>query len=193
MSIFLLVISGKLISQSRSITYGGTFDKVYDRLGNEYALIDLSLSSTKPIGGGNSTNSLPSYSCSAGYFDLYYAPGSCFDGTTTAASSKRSVLCQVYTDISNFINSPLSSPTNTVRINMYCSDTPANAPSTLGTAGAFYVFPGNPANQYPGIVENQIQRAIVSGQDPYSNLTAGKPRTTTESFFSPLKAKIAPL
>src|SRR6218665_1192072 len=152
-----------------TLTQGGMFDHVFDRFGNECPLINLSLTAARP--GSNTTFSaaaVPTNTCSAGYFDLYFAPGSYFDLTPAAAS----ILCEVFQNISGFINSPLSLSTNTMnRINIYCSDNPVGTPTNaLGSASGFYINPNMPNNPNGGIADNQIQKALISGQDPFSNL-----------------------
>jgi hypothetical protein len=177
--IVLTIIAGFFLRESfaqsiftpnQNLTPSGIFDNVFDRFGNIYQLSSLQVNN--PNGrlnsSGNTINALSGYSCSAGFFDLYFAAGSCFDGTSAAHIGKRSNLCQVFSDVSAFINSPLSAPSNTVRINIYCDDT--SVPGVGGAAGAFYVMPSNPTNTFPGIIQSQITKAIISGNDPYANL-----------------------
>src|SRR5688572_4457788 len=70
-------------------TVRGIFDTVFDHLGNKYALKNLQLGApgglkgNKTTGGGGGkgyssaqVNALPSTSCAAGYFDLYFQNGS---------------------------------------------------------------------------------------------------------------------
>ncbi len=166
---FVKISSQSSLTNFQRTTPNGILDTVYDQYGKRYPLANLRLNSPIPPVSDASQNSVPTYTCfNAGYFNLYFAGGSCFDGTSTAAYNKRVILCQLFTDISNFISSPLSN--NSVRINMYCSDTPTNAPNTLGTAGAFFIFPSSPSNPNQGIVQNQIQKTLISGNDAYSNL-----------------------
>lgn len=173
LTICFLIIFSQLQSQvdpmgrPTKITIDGTFDKVGDRFGNTYNLVDLSLSKIKPFGGPATVNSLPTQSCSAGYFNLYFEPGSIF--TTNLAA--QTVLCEVFRNLSGFINSPLSLQPNVgPKINIYCADTPTSSPGAGGTASPVFIFPFNPASPYPGIVDQAIYKAILSGNDPYTQL-----------------------
>lgn len=154
-------------------TYKGLYDTVFDRYGNKFALRDLQLGNApagqntagKPPSSPAQTNSIPSMMCSAGYFDLYFATNSCFDGMSQPAVDKRNVACQLFTDISGFINTSY-----TGRINILCDNTSTAQPFALGTASSFYVFPSFPTNPNQGIIDNQIHKAIISGQDPFATL-----------------------
>lgn len=174
--ILLIFLSVGIAAQSsptfQTITQNGIFDHVFDRFGNECPLNNLSLTAARP--GSNSSYSasaIPTNTCSAGYFDLYFAAGSYFDLTPAAAA----VICQVFTDISSLISSPLSVGSNTVnRINIYCANNGASAPAgALAAASGFYLMPLNPINPNAGIVDNQIQKALISGQNPFANLPIG--------------------
>ncbi len=157
------------------LTPGGIYDHVFDNYGNEYELANLSITASRPIGGNNSVNSAPSTTCSAGYFNLYFAANSVFDGTTAAAVDKRNIVCQVFSDLTGFISSPLSPLPNTgVKINIFCSNT--SNTTTAGPAGQgspIYCFPAFPTNTNQGIADNQIFKAISTGSDPYANLPIG--------------------
>jgi hypothetical protein len=179
----LMLIAGRLVSQTQTIesggrafTQNGIFDTVADRFGNKYALKDLQLKSPYPFnkaaekkeGGkgysGGQTNALPGQMCTAGHFDLYFANGSLLASNTAA----QTVLCQIFSDISGFL---VTSLPNTVRISILCDDTPASASSqVLGTASPVNIYPNNPSNPNPGIVYNQIQKAFITGSDPFLNL-----------------------
>lgn len=161
----LILSSVKMIGQinPQNTTPNGMFDIVYDRLGVAYSLANLNMHSGKPIGGSFIVSSVPTNSCSAGYFNLYFAPLSIFSSSPQAQTA----ICQVFKDISSFLISPLS-PSAGVgpKINIYCD----NTIGLLATASSFYVFPSNPTNPNQGIVDGQIYKAIVSGTDPYLNI-----------------------
>ncbi len=157
--IFLLLISGKIISQRTSVFVA------FDRFGNEYNIEDLNINSNKSLGGIATIHAAPTVSCSAGYFIAYYPSGSFWDGNTAA----QNVLCAVLTDLSNFISSSLSTSAGVgPKIRLYCMNTPTTIPGALGSASAFHVFPNNPVNPNQGIIDNQIYKMIISGIDSYS-------------------------
>jgi hypothetical protein len=161
----------------KQFTTNGMFDTVADHYGNKYALKDLRLGSNKafkkntqplntapPPKGYNpsQTNSIPTQSCVAGKFDLYFDPSGFFNNNTTAQTA----LCDVFKDISAFI---VSSLPGTVRINILCGSTP-NTPGLLGQAAPIFVYPNSPVSANPGVVYNQIQKALIMGIDPFANL-----------------------
>jgi len=101
----LLISSFEAFSQTgqnplRWVSPNGNFDLVTDRFGNTYDLADLATISSKPIGGSNTVQSIPSVSCNTGYFDLYFAAGSYFASSAPA----RSVACEVFLTLSTLIN-----------------------------------------------------------------------------------------
>lgn len=150
---FLMMNGQRIIAQN--------LFSVYDRFGTKHNIEDLNTSSARfaTISG----------SCSSGYFTAYFVQGSIWDVNPAA----QAVLCQVLGDISNFLGSPLSTnPGIGPKIRLYCTDTPTTNPNALGAASSFYVFPGNAGNPDQGILDNQVQKMIMSGVDSYSNVPA---------------------
>lgn len=148
---------------------GNAFDYVHDRFGNSYPLQHVAIGAGRPIGGQNSVTAVPSQTCSAGYFQLYFAPGSYYDNNTAA----QTLLCQLFSDISNFINSPLTNPsinTTNYKINIYVDNEPTGA---LATASSLFLFPSSPSNPNSGIVDNLVYKAIQTGKDPYASIPMG--------------------
>lgn len=157
----LLVVALALIlfvQSNAQTSLHGKFDTLSDRFGNKFSLNQISLSNTSALG-----RPAPTLSCSSGYFEMYFAPNSLF---ATSVSS-RTLLCQLMSDISNFIISPLS--TNSTRVKIHCSDLP-NGSNANAAATSFYSFPSGPDNPNQGIIDNQAQKTILSGVDAYSNL-----------------------
>lgn len=144
-----------------TLNYG--FPTAFDRFGNQFPIYSLLVNNTKPLGGTATVQALPTYSCFAGYFDLYYAAGSIFDGSSATAVSARSVMCEVFDNISGLLASTLPP---TTRINIFCT----NHNGALAAASPFFVFPVSPSNPNPGLIDNQIYKAITSGIDPYTNV-----------------------
>lgn len=166
---FITVIFLSYYANSQ-VTPGGIFDTLYDKEGQKYALLDLAIN---PLNGSNNINSkaAPTSSCSAGYFNLYFSPTSAFV-VGPNASAYQNVICNLFTDISNFINSPLSSPTNTLKINIFCNNTGTASSGPLATASSFYMFPSSPNSSNPGISDNAIYKMINTGIDPLTNLNS---------------------
>ena len=179
----------KNISAEGAFTPNGAFDNVFDMYGNKFALKDL-------IVGGHERNtsqqrqlSATSVSCSSGYFVVTFEAGSGMEGNSTIELERRNVVCQLFTDLSNFIT-----PANpSVKVNIFVRNI-ANVPGignpassgVLGLATSFYVLPnGSTAG---GIVDNEIWKTINSGTDSYTNVasplsTQGINQTSAGSFY----------
>jgi len=132
------------------------------------------------------------FSCNSGYFELYIEDGSGFENLPASNpmaivhQERRAVLCQIFSDISNFISSPLTTTGEKVRIWVRdISTQPAAGSSTLlGRASAFYVFPQNgPQPGYGGIVDNEIWKTIHLGSDSYQNVIPSLASGGASSLF----------
>jgi len=153
-----------------NLTPEGKLETVFDNRGNQLKLNDILINSSKSL--NNRT-----ISCSTtSYFNLYFEPGCGMDDTSDPIhNARRLVICKVFEDISNFINSPLTSTGNKVNIwvrninNVY-----ANPNGILGLASGFYCLPSS--NTVGGIVDNEIWKTIHTGVDSYLNITV--PLTT---------------
>jgi hypothetical protein len=181
----LLAFNGvSQIDPNTGYTPGAIFDTVFDDRGNKYPLRAIQVNP-----GGNpdpNTLALPAASCQAGYFRLYFATGSGLDGAGSPDIDRRNVLCQVFSDLSCFIKSPLSSPcnstpNNTTFVNIYVSNSATG--SVLGNAGSMYAFPFNPADPYPGITDGMVRQTIVTGVDPYSSIAPPFVVTGANNFY----------
>lgn len=182
------------VSKAQPLSQGpyspnGIFDKVFDRFGNGYNLPDIQIMGEA---GGGLPTTRDAILCTPGYFNLYFEIGSGMEGTSAAEVSRRNVICQVFSDISAFINSPLTASGN--RVNIWVRDIGnipgVGTPSTsgiLGLATTFYTAPGG-APTSTGIVDGEIWKTIISGQDSYTNvvsplLTQGGGSFSTGSTF----------
>lgn len=156
---------------------GGFFDKVYDKDGRQYKLSDLEIhldATDRLIQVASSTT------CQAGMFVVYYANGSGMESPTNPVHiARRTVVCQVLENISSFLGYNATWPSS-VTVDMLVDDI-ANfvpAPSTpsvsgiLGLASAFYAIPSNPSSPNPGIIENQVQKTIISRHDAWDNVSS---------------------
>jgi hypothetical protein len=158
------------------------FHKIADAFGNTFSQQEIYTLSNKPFGKTiGSIGSISTTTCSAGYFVLHYNPNSVIGSTSTIALAYQNTICQVFSDISNFIVSPLSASTNTVKIHIYCDDAPTS--DYPGLASPLYVYPNGPTNPNQGYIQNQIERGIQSGVDPFANLSlSGLP--SSSNFYS---------
>jgi len=153
-----------------SVTPGALFDRVYDQYGNPYRLADLQVQES-----GRSRSSCPN-----SYFDLYFEPTSGMFGSSAIELARRDVICQVFSDISQFIPQP--NPNNPARVNIFVRNlafvpsvpNPATS-NVLGVAGAYYAMPPGVGSK-GGLLDNEIWKTINSGIDSYTGLVS--PLTT---------------
>ncbi len=153
----------------------GMFDKVFDHYGNSYKLSDVLVG--KEVRADNnqilrSTNPTP---MTCGYYDLYFETGSGMEDVSNPIHvERRNVLCRVLTDLSNFINSPLSTNGLNNKVNIWVRNInnvipPIIANEILGLASSFYMMPNNDISGYGGIVDNEIWKTIHLGRDSFTN------------------------
>ncbi|MEI6021927.1 MAG: hypothetical protein WCR21_12430, partial [Bacteroidota bacterium] len=111
-----------------------------------------------------SISSLPTISCSAGYFNIY------MDQTWTLfqSTATQTLICQIFKDISAFVSSPLTNTSINVtnsRVNIFVGG--GVSTSLVMAANSFYLFPPNATNPNQGIIDGQVYKAITTGFDPY--------------------------
>jgi hypothetical protein len=143
-----------------------------DRFGNKYHMESVGLDTTMR-GDGSQRNVLL---CSAGYYNLYFETGSGMEDVTNAThNARRAAVCAAFSDLSDFIPSPLISSGAAVNvwirdIENIIDDDPAFS-GVLGAASAFYVLPP-PNSGISGIIDNQVWVTINSGTDAYTNVVS---------------------
>jgi len=159
---------------SGNITPEGRFDILYDKDGRKYSLRDLKVDTALRF---SDRAIRTSSTCNTGYFQLYFEANSGLAGTSTTDIARRSVLCQVFSDIATFLPTPAGTPlaNGTHKVNIWVRDigqiiSNPQSSGILGLATAFYSVPsGSTAS---GIVDNQVWRTINSGTDAYTGLAA---------------------
>ena len=176
--IFLLSLIGISVFGQKTVPVTGTsiipngfFDKVFDKNGNQYKLADLKAGADYTKNGVTSKSTLI---CSSGMFDLYFETGSGMESTTDATqNARRTVVCQVFNDLTNFINSPLKNAGNTTRVKIWVRNiAQTGAPSNaLGSASSLYNIPYITSPAFGGIADSEIWKTIQSGVDSYTNVT----------------------
>lgn len=165
-------------------------DNIYDRWGNLYHIKDLVVGGAQPssgstgkgIGQNSFVNSI-TVSCPGSYFTLHFENGSGMEGSSPVEVARRNVLCQVFTDLSQFINSPLTGNGGTVHIfvrsiiNMGVAN-PSTDP-TLGLGSPFFSIPA--VQNIGGIADNLVWQTIVSGTDAYTGVA--NPLVTASNIY----------
>ena len=159
------------------LNFEGFLNTVFDGYGNQYSLEDIMINKND-----QSTMKWIDQSCDSGIFNLNFTNGSGFEDPTNATQiARRAVICQVFKDLSNFINSPLHNTGNTQKVEIWVRDidgliSPADPSSTnvLGMASGFYVRPIPPTSPTVngGIIDNEIWKTIHTGSDSYIGVAA---------------------
>lgn len=156
------------------LTVGGLFETVFDQYGNKYSLDDIKTNTPKKSKLNNTSLSSTSL-CTSGIFELYFEDGSGMevvsDPTQNAINTaRRNVACQVFTDLSNFINTPLKNAGNTTKVKIWVRDIDEVSNEVLGLATSFYNMPYNTTVGFGGIADNEIWKTIHAGKDSYINV-----------------------
>jgi hypothetical protein len=167
------------ITINSNITPGGKFDNVFDSKGNLLPISEIKHKANKILSNG--TASTTDLIEDAGYFRLYFENGSGMETVTdptqnTINTQRRTVLKQVFQDLSNFINSPLASNGLGNKVNIWVRNS-TNMPNTTSASDAtpFYCIPAlyNNYLNYGGVVDNEIWKTIHLGVDSYTNVAPG--------------------
>jgi len=187
---FIQIFWSQQQNYDRENSSGSFFETVFDHYGNEYALKDIKRERSDQ-------NKYIDPSCNAGMFRLTFTAGSGFeDPTNTAHNQRRAVICQVFSDLSDFINSPLHSNGNQVEIwvrdvgGMLNGASPSTT-NVLGLASSFYLRPTPPTapNVNGGIIDSEIWKTVHTGMDSYEgSISPLVSETGSGSFFHGLVA-----
>lgn len=159
-----------LFGQDIPLSHGGLLDKVYDHYGNTYSLADININNPGKPGPAPALISCETNS----YFRLFFETGCGMDDINDPVhAQRRAVVCQVFRDLSGFINSPLSGNNN--RVNIWVrriNNVVTNPNNVLGVGSSFYVLPTNTLAGVGGIADNEIWKTIHTGQDSFDNVAA---------------------
>ncbi len=169
MLFFNTAIAQKTAKPDFNITPDGVLENVFDQNGTQYSLLDLLINSQVNT---NTVSNLITCS-STSYFNLYFEPGCGMEDISNPThNERRAVVCKVFEDLSNFINSPLTTPGNTTKVNIWVrniNNVYTNPNGRLGTATGFYNLPSSTV--IGGIADNEIWKTIHTGVDSYLNVT----------------------
>ncbi|WP_298118244.1 T9SS type A sorting domain-containing protein [Flavobacterium sp.] len=161
-----------------NLSPNGVLENVFDHYGNKYKLTDIVVGKEIKDENGQilrSTNPLP---MTCGYFNLYFEDGCGMENTSIASHmARRAVVCQVFTDLSNFINTPLTTNGLNNKVNIWVRNInnivpPESSSDVLGLASSFYSMPYNTTAGFGGIVDNEIWKTIHTGVDSYTNVVS---------------------
>ena len=161
------------LTSNYTVTPQGILENISDQYGNRYILPEIQINSQQY---GPSVTTLISCSTTS-YFNLYFEPGCGMEDINNPVhNARRAVLCKVFEDVSNFINSPLTTTGNKVNIWIRNINNVYSDPNgILGVASAFYTLPNNvnnnSFNNIGGIADNEIWKTIHTGVDSYLNIS----------------------
>lgn len=148
------------LHKAEQLSPGGLFDTVFDRAGHKYTLAQIAID--KP---GSTPGTKVVTSCAPGYFSLYLEAGCGMDDNTNPAHNARlAVLCQVLTDIADFIPSPCTASGQ--KINIWVRAAPSGS-AFLAEATPFFSLPYSAGAS--GIADNMIWTTLNSGKDAWTN------------------------
>ncbi|WP_339888124.1 T9SS type A sorting domain-containing protein [uncultured Flavobacterium sp.] len=174
--LFLVKFSGFSQKTDSSFSPNGIFDNVFDDKGNSFKLSDIIVEESRKISNGNVINN--TLLCTSGIFELYFETGCGMEVVgNTIHDQRRAIICQAFSDMSDFIITPLKNSGNSNKVKIWIrSPVSLGLPTgAVGAASAYYNVPtGNniiASQGYPirGIVDNEIWKTINSGTDSYSN------------------------
>jgi len=168
------------IPPANNLSPNGYFDNVFDIYGNSYRLTDLNFQQSRILNNGMTSTTFTT--ADAGYFRLFFETNSGLEGNSTFETDRKAVAIQVFKDISNFINSPLTTNGLNNKVNIWVRDlnqllgatpsnpNPATNSSVLGLATSFSTMPNVNNSTFGGIVDNEVWKTIHSGIDSYTNV-----------------------
>ncbi len=158
---FLQQVVAQQIPAEYQLSPAGLLETNFDHYGTSYPLVNLQIGAT--------TN----YTVvQAGIFDIYYATNSGMEGTSTANSQKRNVINKVFSDLSDFLDTPLKTIPNAPKIKIWIQNFTAvqsHAYNDIAYGTSFYNVPKNMGTA--AIADNQLWQMINSGKDPYHKVT----------------------
>ncbi len=190
MLFMLLLVNATSYAQSNgfhndngALTPGKLLDTVVDNMGHKYSLADISISKLMRQSANGHGTQISVASCSSGYFQMYLDAGCGMDGTDPASVARLNVLCQVLHDISDMINSPLSTSSSGQKINIYVRSLSSIGLGSSGFAGVASSFFNAPAlSSVSGIADNVLWITLNSGTDAYKNVSS--PVSTSGTYSS---------
>lgn len=161
--------------ENYNLSPNGLFEKVFDHYGNSYNLSDIWIYKQGRSQSNFKATAPTPMTC--GYYNLYFETGSGMEDISNPVHvERRNVLCRVITDLSDFINSPLTTNGLNNKVNIWVRNinnviTPPNSSNgVLGLASSFYTMPYNTTVGFGGIIDNEIWKTIHLGKDSYTNV-----------------------
>ncbi len=165
---FIYLVGVLMFSTLKYSAQSFPVDTVLDNYGKKHSFADINLDKKIDMGGGATIAAYPT-TCTAGYFDIYYEVGCGMEGNTPVEQARRNVVCQVYTDLSNWINSPLSFNTNPLTNKVKIAIRPYSSFSVTGAigVGTHLLLPppttGSSLTNF--VLDHAVWKTIITGTD----------------------------
>ncbi len=150
-------------------TPNGLLDNVFDNYGNHYTLNDIVVGPKISVIDGDILES--TLLCTSGIFEIYIEKGSGMELPSNPNHiARRSVVCAVLADVSQFLETPIKNNTEKIKIWIRDFDEIPNRNSfgiSYGTS--YYNVPQN--NTTANLSDNQFWKMVLSGKDSYSSIS----------------------
>lgn len=168
---------GQIKNDKIYMSPGGSMDNIFDHYGNKYDPSDILINKERENSNGTANKSTNPTPMSCGFFNLYFETGSGLeDASNPIHVARRNVVCRVFSDLSNFINSPLKTNGLNNKVNIWVRNinnaipAPNTPAGVLGLASSFYSMPYNATTGFGGIADNEIWKTIHLGTDSYDGV-----------------------
>lgn len=170
--------------ENNFFTPNGLLDKVYDNYGTSRNLREIAIIPQKSI-ADNSLMLSSNLMISAGIFEIYVEEGSGMELNSALHNSRRAVINQVFTDVSNFLESPLKQAGNTNKVKIWIrnfKEISEIIPDRFSYGTSYYNVPKNLDNN-ASLTDSQLWKIINGGKNPYENLSNKYYNGTPVQFY----------
>ena len=144
-------------------------DNIYDNYGTNYKLKDIVVEPKISIIDGDILES--TLLCTSGIFEIYFEKGSGMELTNNPNHiARRNVICSVFSDVSNFLVTPLKNNNTKIKIWIRDFDELQNTSYGVSYGSSYYNIPVNTKGT-ASITDNELWKTVSSGVNSYNNTT----------------------
>lgn len=152
-------------------TPNGILDKVFDNYGVSMQLHDIEVSPKTKADGTILTSQLL---YTAGVFELYFEEGSGMELPNNPNHiARRNIVNQVFSDVSNFLITPLKNAGNSTKIKIWIrnfNEVPSVITNQISYGTSYYNVPKKTVST-ADIIDNQLWKTLNGGKDAYDNIS----------------------
>lgn len=155
---------------NQDFSHDGMLEQVFDNYGTPLKLKDVAIISKKSV--DNTTMLSSNLLVTAGVFEIYFEDGSGMELNNTTHNERRAVVSQVFTDLSNFLNTPLKNSGNTTKVKIWFrsfNEIAEIVPEQFTYGTSYYNVFKNLSTA--SIADNQLWKVINGGKNPYENVS----------------------